>query len=180
MTSAEMHPNSLANLTATKWRPGESGNPGGMPKHYMTPRMAYRRLAGVTSMDDLQEIDERKHSEGWQAHPIAIACAGMLLDLIENRHRFVMDKNGNLCAAGVDPTLVRWLSDFTDRLDGKPAQHITVDHHIIPPPDVLQRQLAERVATMDDDQRARLADVILHPEKYLADHAPAALPAPAE
>lgn len=104
--SYQPSPQSLANLTATKWRPGESGNPGGNYNHSPKLSNAYAKLMRMDDATYAAYVPQNK----------AEKVAKKVLDLAEQSEELT--------------ELINALKEIADRTEGKPLQTKVVEHTV--------------------------------------------------
>ena len=162
------HPNSLANLRPP-WKSGQAGNPYGRKpgvvwvSEHVSSLLAENADGSprYTKADLEQIVGDEKES------PARIIAARWVLTCMLDGRRWVVDRDGKLKPAALDPEPGRAIERLTDRLEGKPEVRVTQTHHRAEVVDLgaVYRELFQLL-----DEHPALADVV---------KSQVALPAPA-
>ena len=132
------HPNSLANLRPP-WRPGQAGNPDGRKPGvvYVSEHVSSLLAESADGTPRYTKADLEKIVGDEKEAPGRVIAARWVLTCMADGRRWVVDRDGKLKPAALDPEPGRAIERLTDRLEGKPTQTLRVEQPTADPTELL-------------------------------------------
>lgn len=124
------HPNSRKNLERGGWKIGQSGNPSGRARGHV---YASELLSKLLSLNDdgspkFTEADLNAILDDPEEAPVRKLACRWIVTGLKSGERWCVGKNGELRPAAMDPLPLRACESLADRIEGKSAMRIEIEH----------------------------------------------------